>query len=827
MKCKYFLYLILAVTLIQCDDADKYYDRPEWLEKPIYEVLEQEGRFSMYLQCVDKTEYKQVLKGAGLYTIFAPNNEAFTAFLAEKSYASIEAIPEEELNDLVAYSIVSSKWTSEHLADYLQERVYQTGAFKRKTSSYALPYRDTEFNNNWVFNQTQTNGISYYISNYEYRLAQNNYKFLPIFTAAYFNSFPTPLGASDYNMFFPNSVYNGKNVQAGTILKEDIIAENGIIYEVSTVSQPMKNMDEILRGSTSYAGFKDLLDHKDNTGAFVFKRYTEASQEALEMFRKLRPGEDIDNIYIKLYTSLAFSPLLENVYSESTNAYEPEKTGNTLFIPKNEALKNYIDNRLLKYYGTLDKLPIEAVQILVNTHMTEGLVWPSLYKGYMASTGEYVNGRGSAGKGFEEGGIIDKKMASNGFVYMTDEVIKSRYFETVYSEIFLNPAHEWLDQAYVNFYLNGLREDLMKSVLSGWISERFTMLNFSDDLLRQDGYGLNSTVSPPAFTNTEMPSGIDDRLKRLMRMHIFPGLKNSEVDSEVKSFATAPNMLYGGWGFLVNAYGDLVRYKNNKLQAAGNIEDGTYVTVTPVDETFNNGLVFNVDKMLQYSPRESHTGEERWNELTLWKYLERAKIQNPGVSTFVNYVEACLKNPSTDELDGIKTENFYTILMVNNTAMNQAVTRGHLPSLATIQAGDLAARAKATQFLNAHILSGAVLPDDGLPYIYPVNAMSPNLILMPTLNKITDEALGLTNATTRIEITKSPTGLMNFMPQNVTLGTKILVSASFGLSAPTFFRVQRGPVTGSSIPDNYKSNRIACKAVLHEVNNYFVFTLNH
>ena len=98
---------------------------------------------------------------------------------------------------------------------------------------------------------------------------------------------------------------------------------------------------------------------------------------------------------------------------------------------------------------------------------------------------------------------------------------------------------------------------------------------------------------------------------------------------------------------------------------------------------------------------------------------------------------------------------------------------------------------------------------------------------MPTLYKITDEALGLTNATTRIEITKSPTGLMNFMPQNVTLGTKILVSASFGLSAPTFFRVQRGPVTGSSIPDNYKSNRIACKAVLHEVNNYFVFTLNH
>ena len=190
MKCKYFLCLILTLILTQCNDADKYYDRPEWLEKPIYEVLEQEGRFSMYLQCVDKTKYQQVLKGAGLYTVFAPNDDAFTAFLAEKSYASIEAIPAAELNDLVAYSIVLSKWTSEHLADFLQERIYETGAFKRQTSSYALPYKDPEFNNDWVFNQTLTNGISYYLSNYEYRLAQNNYKFLPIFTTTYFNSFP-------------------------------------------------------------------------------------------------------------------------------------------------------------------------------------------------------------------------------------------------------------------------------------------------------------------------------------------------------------------------------------------------------------------------------------------------------------------------------------------------------------------------------------------------------------------------------------------------------------------------------------------------------------
>jgi len=824
MNYRIFLCLVFAVIFIQCDNTDKYYERPGWLEKPIYEVLQQEGRFSKYLQCVDKTEYAFVLKGAGLYTVFAPNDDAFTAYLTKKSYASVNDIPAEELKNLVAYSIVYSKWTSLHLGDYLDQGLYVIGAFKRKTNCYALPYKDSEYDNNWVFNQTTVNGVSTTSTNYQFRLSENNYKYLPIFSDAYFNSFPDPLGADDYNTFYPNSVYTGKNVQEGTILKEDITAENGIIHEVSTVSEPLESMDDILR-EPSYSGFKSLMEFKDNDGQNVFRKYVEAPDNLLDMFRKLRPGENIDKVYQKYYDLLAFSPVLENIFSDASSTYETEKLGNTLFVPKNEALQAYIQNKLLKYYGSIDNLPQEVVLTLINTHMVKGLVWPSLYKGSFNSTGEYVNGEGTYGKSFENAGITEKRMASNGFVFLTDDVIKSRYFETVYSEIFLNPNHAWLNQAYVNFYITGLREDLMKSILNGYPSERFTMLNFSDDLLKADGYTLNSSASPPVFANSEVSgSNTDDRLKRFIRMHIFPGLKNNEVNSEITGFATAPIPNYGGWGFLVNSYGDLVRYKNNQLQAAGNIEDGTYVNITEVQEPFNNGKVYNVDKFLQYSPRETGIGEARWKELTLWQYLLRAKEQSPGVSMFVDYVRACLKNPDTDDLDGIKTENFYTVLMVNNSAMNQAITRGYIPALTTIEGGDLVARAKATQFLNAHFLQGTVLPDDGFNFIYPINPMSPNRILAPTILKITDERLGLTSASTRIEITKTTSGLLTFMPQNLTLGTRILVSGGFGLTS--LMRVQRGVVTGTTIPNNYRSNRIACKAVLHEVNNFFTFTLS-
>ncbi|MDR1119319.1 MAG: fasciclin domain-containing protein [Dysgonamonadaceae bacterium] len=93
-----FLLLICTMVFVQCDNSvtDEYYERPSWLEPPIYEVLEQQGRFGHYLQCVERTEYAGVLKGAGLYTVFAPNDDAFTTWLQEKSYSSVADIPSEE-----------------------------------------------------------------------------------------------------------------------------------------------------------------------------------------------------------------------------------------------------------------------------------------------------------------------------------------------------------------------------------------------------------------------------------------------------------------------------------------------------------------------------------------------------------------------------------------------------------------------------------------------------------------------------------------------------------------------------------------------------------
>lgn len=825
MKLKNLFLLASCLLVFACceDEADKYYERPDWLEAPIYEILQNEGRFTHYLECIDRTDYAKVLKGAALSTIFAPNDEAFSAYLKENSYSSVADIPDEKVNEIVAYSIVYSKWTTDHLADSFEEGEYVTGSFKRKTNCYGGPYRDPEFDNNWVVDETSRYGFSYSVVNYQVNLTTQNYKFLPIYSSAYFNSFPAPLQATDYTTFFPNSSYTGNNVQAGTILTGNIPAENGIIHEVSLVSEPLENMEEHLKKS-EFQSFKSLLDSRSaTTGEFVFKGYVELPNDLLETFQKRLPNETINQIYFKGYTTgLAISPVGENIYDTETGINVTEKSGNTLFIPRNDILDKFILDKLLKYYGNIDQLSAEVIATLLNTHMVNDLVWPSQYAGALNSTGEFINGLGLQGNDFLNDGILGSQIASNGFIYHIDHVIKSRFFETVYAGIYLNPDYLLLNRAYKKFYPAGLMEELMKSPLNGFTSERYTMINFSDQLLEEDGLIYDNIND--AFSNSEMTVGsADERLKRLMQMHIFPGLKNNEIDSEITDFSQSPISNYNGWGFLVNYYGDMIRYKENQLQAAGNIEDGTVVSIKKIEDEFNNGYAFSADRMLQYTPRESATGEARFEELTMWQYLSRAKQQNPNVSMFVDYVELCLKNPDTDELDGIKADNYHTVLMVNNTAMNQAITRGYIKPVASLSSADIEGMAQATAFTNAHFLQGTVLPDDGLPYIYPVNPLSIDKTQISTMYRITDEELDMTNERTYINVSKTSTGLLTFEPQDITLGAATLVKAGTGTT--TIMRVQRGSVIGSTLQDNFRSNRIACKSVLHEVNNFFTFTL--
>lgn len=802
MKIKEILFLFLCLMLFtHCDDTDKHYDRPAWLEGSIADILEKEGRFSKYIECMRRTPYSEILDGAGYYTAFAPNDEAFAKYLTEHGYASVADIPQKEAEAIAAYSLVFSKWDKVNLSALYSNKEFIPGmAYKRKTSYYKLAYKDPAFGNKWVIDQNSSNGT--------YTLKDNNYKYVPIFTSDYFNAMSPALTASDYNTFYPATSYTGLNLMNGEILKTDMMAKNGVAHEVSSVSIPLDNIDMLLQND-EYKVFNDVLNFKTLGGASVFKFYQESADVA-EYMKKIMPDENIDKVYVKFYDNkmLSFSPSFENIINPAGTAVN--ESGNyTLFVPSNTALTNYINTKLLKYYEKISDMPIEVLATLINTHMSNDAVWATSFKGSKNSTGEFFNGLGPQGADFSSIGIINKRMASNGFLYTIDHVIKSRMFESVYGEIFLNPNYTLLHNAYTNFYVNSLREDIMKCELNGYLSERFTLLIPSNDLLTLDGYKYNSVTA--VFSNDLIKSGnADDRLKRLLRMHLFAGIKTDTYNSEIKDFSGNATLGYNGWGFVNTYYGNVVRYKNNQIQSSGNIEDGSFVTVTLVDDHIN-GSVFKIDNLLQYSPRWTESAVNTgWSDKRLWNYLDQARTENPNVKLFVDYVQKCIKSPTTDELAGINAESFYTVLMPNNAVMTKALADGVISD-----GSDPVSLSKTAKFLYGHFLQGRSFADDGYNFLYPLNLMEPTRTLVGSALRITNERLGLANQRTLVEVSKSGDQL-KFAPQDIKEGNTLLVK---GIS--TNPNVQRGCVVAAT--DNFKSNRIAGRSILHEVDGYIYF----
>lgn len=59
-----WLVSILVVLLSSCiDQMDEYYEKPGWLKGNIYQILEQDGNYSLFLQGLDRAGFKQMVNG--------------------------------------------------------------------------------------------------------------------------------------------------------------------------------------------------------------------------------------------------------------------------------------------------------------------------------------------------------------------------------------------------------------------------------------------------------------------------------------------------------------------------------------------------------------------------------------------------------------------------------------------------------------------------------------------------------------------------------------------------------------------------------------------
>lgn len=668
--------LLLLVSQCKKKAWDDYYARPDSLESSIYKVLEQKSNFSSLLAVVDKSGYKNTLSNAGYWTFFAPTDSAFTVYFKDNNISGVSALDSNACRNIVTYCLVYNAFKRERISDYQSALGWvESGSFKRRTASYTGIYNTVNTSGTTIkaiASNRNNNGTLYYVD------ADNNNKYVPIFETAFMTG--KSLSAVDYNFFYPTASYTGFNIADARVVEADIAAENGVIHAVNKVITALPSIDEYISNNPKYSEFKKILDK------YLVQYVLNVTKT--QNYKNIY-GVAAD-VYTKVYNSnLAFSPNNENFLKLQDNDGQADTY--SMFVPDNAALTKYVNSVLLEYYPSLDALPVNIIYDFINAHMWRTAVWPTKF----AST---YNSAGEEARFDRTTDITDPKILSNGIFYGTNKVQEANVFSSVYGKAYLDPKYSIMTSL--------LNLDLKFQISN--IRQKYTMFMVDNATFNAAGYTADPTVSnnvneqwrytPPGGGTSLTGSSALVRLQRILNLLVIPG-------RDITSLS--------GNGVAMSYGGEFVKYNNNTVVCAGNIDDTTVAKVINT-KTAKNGTVYYIDKLLKFS------------EKTIGKHLETLGGASATASQYYYFVQFLKNSPiyntSTGEIVSVASGSFYTFFVPNNASILAAVNAGLLPGTGTspnkvpnftATAYTAADRENISNFIYYHILNKKNIGTDG------------------------------------------------------------------------------------------------------------------
>lgn len=680
-------YLLLGVLIgsTGCQKAafDAFYNPPASLAPPMYQVLQTKGNFKNLLACIDKAGYKSILNtSAGYWTLFAPNDSAFTIYFKEKGISGIDALDSTGARSMLQYWLVYNSYEKSRLADY-QATANNSGwtpsqAFRRRTAYYTGFYKDTGVNNSTLIaladnrNNSSTSLTGNYVS------SDYNNKYITYFTDTYCNAHS--LGATDYNYFYPTSQYTGFNVAGAKVVTKDVAAQSGVIHEIDKVITPLMSLDEYIRTKPEYSSFKAILNrlYTNNMVQFIY------NADATHRYQVLK-GKN-DSVFIKVYSSLlSFAPNNENFMKLEEN--DGQKDCWTMFIPNNQAVDDYVKNVLCQNYASLDAMPVGIITDFLNSHLFPTAVWPTKFSTTLNSFSEPAKFDANAD-------VFDRKILSNGMLYGTTKVQNADVFSTVFGKAYLNPNYSMMTKL---FAVTGLKLLIAKSNVP------VNIFLIPDKAFSDSGYTYNATKDQfeykPASATASTTNGVYDKLTRIANTCVFYAPYKQKTED-----LSGADIVKSGDGA---ADGDYIKYNNNTVVTGGLLDKGTVAKVDS-SKTAVNGKVYYLNSVLFYSEKPIGTHVKNLGSLTtsdynyFWQYLSNSSFYNA----------------TTTDLNGLT--GFNTLFIPNNAAMKQAINDGLLPGtgtapnkVANFNPSTESDKELVRKFLQYHVLSGHTIVPDG------------------------------------------------------------------------------------------------------------------
>jgi uncharacterized surface protein with fasciclin (FAS1) repeats len=463
----------------------------------VYTQILEQPELSTFARGIELAGYDTIINVSGNFTVFAPSNEAFDAYFSSNpNFSSIEQMPISELRRLVKFHIVQNPWSKVQLRsldvfgwiDLNDPDNNKPRGFKRET---LLLEEDVKHGVSYFRITGTTNRRTIIVdttkSNWHRRVITDSRKYAPIFFQEYLDIYN--LKSSDYEFYFDRTFEGSNEIYYANakIISEEIFAENGFVYILDQVVEPLNNAYQFLSQAegNNYSDFLDLIN------LFPYFEYNEEKtfdQPGAEQ------GLTVDSLFDLSYPELAFDINKEKTSDPSgTSGLPPNVTirfHNGLLAPTNDALAQFE----LEYFqisngwGSLKEAPIHLKRIVANTYLSNNPIYRTdLQEGFYNGELDMVV--------IDQSAIVQKEFGSNTTFLGLNKAVVPRAFSSVAGPVYLKrgysvvmyaiehsdllPALKRPDNNYMFFVESDANTSSDSSLFYDWPSGKFTAIERS------------------------------------------------------------------------------------------------------------------------------------------------------------------------------------------------------------------------------------------------------------------------------------------------------------------------------------------------------------
>lgn len=639
------LFTLFLVLLYSCTQEPDIYKRPDWLAGKVYTQILEQPELSTFAKAIELTGYDKILDVSGSYTVFSPSNEAFqTYFSGNSKYKSIQDIPIAELTEIVKYHIVQNPWSKDQLRtldiygwiDTLDLNNNKPKGFKRETlllnpnRKYGIMSvgngRESKFA---IVDTLKTNRYR--------RVITDSRKFVPVFYQEYFNIYN--LDKSDYEFYFNRSFDNPNDMYfAGAkLIGDEISAENGFVYVIDRVVEPLKNASQIiedLSGSNQYTNFLEVLN--------LFPRFEYNRERTFA-----QPGADqglaVDSLFNLTFPELAFNFNSERTIPPRGTFGLPQNVTiryhHGLMAPTNAAFQAFIDEyiKIPGGWGTFEGAPDNIKKIIANTYMSINSIYPSDFqKGFYNGELDIVR--------LNQEDIIEKKFGSNSTFIGLSKAVVPRAFKSVTGPVYLQRGY--------NKVMNAIETSGLLSALKRQ-NEDYMFFIENDAKTSQDSSLIYNPNNRRFSVFSLFPGGFQEYgltlndLRTLLLNHVAIDKARGNVRKE----------------FIPNLAGNIIIVNNVTGEVSGTAATTVGYRGSVVQPEFPVELAYNSDNGTTY-------------EIQNWFSFASPSMYNKISTDFPRFHallrKAGLTNDKEFRYTFITDNDFYTVFVPNDKALDEA-----------------------------------------------------------------------------------------------------------------------------------------------------------